>query len=250
MIRSSYHRAWCKIRPVSSTARAVPPPPPPLDPRAHRALGSASRVRLLEAIRAEGPLEAEQLAERVGLHLNTVRAHLNVLREAGLVGARSLPSAGPGRPRLAFAATDMFAGEGHPGAYRLLAGILTASLDEREDGRERATSAGHAAGRQLAKGPRPWSLGVMDRRSRVLALLDRLGFAPRPAGEVRLSGAQVIGLHRCPFSDLAEDGSSIVCAAHRGLIQGAFEELGGKPDLVRLIPFASPGLCTVHFDQS
>jgi predicted ArsR family transcriptional regulator len=144
----------------------------------------------------------------------------------------------------------MVADEGHPGAFRLLAGILTASLHEREDGRERATSAGRAAGRQLAKGPRPWSLGVTDRRSRVLALLDRLGFAPRPAGEVRLSGAQVIGLHRCPFSDLAEDGSSIVCAAHRGLIQGAFEELGGKPDLVRLIPFASPGLCTVHFDQS
>jgi len=38
--------------------------------------------------------------------------------------------------------------------------------------------------------------------------------------------------------------------AHRGLIQGAFEELGGSPGSVRLTPFASPGLCTVHFDQS
>lgn len=250
MTSSFYHRAWCKIKPVSSTGRVAPPIAPSLDPRAHRALGSASRVRLLEAIRAEGPLEAEQLAERVGLHLNTVRAHLNVLREAGLVGARTLPSAGPGRPRLAFAATDMLADEGHPGAYRLLAGILTASLQQRDDGPERATSAGRAAGRQLATRPHPSPLGVTDRRATVLALLDRFGFAPRPAGEVRPDGSQVIGLHRCPFSDLAEDGSSIVCAAHRGLIQGAFEELGGSPGSVRLIPFASPGLCTVHFDRS
>jgi len=228
----------------------VPPPPTQLDQRTHRALGSASRVRLLEALRAEGALEAEQLAERVGLHLNTVRAHLNVLREAGLVGARSLPSAGPGRPRLAFAATEMVADEGHPGAFRLLAGILTTSLQERDDGPERATSAGRAAGRQLAKRPYPRPLGGRDRRTRVLAILERLGFAPRASGEVRPDGAQVIGLHRCPFSDLAEDGSSIVCAAHRGLIQGAFEELGGNPGSVRLTPFASPGLCTVHFDQS
>ena len=161
----------------------VPPPPTQLDQRTHRALGSASRVRLLEAIRAEGPLEAEQLAERVGLHLNTVRAHLNVLREAGLVGIRSLPSAGPGRPRLAFAATDMVADEGHPGAFRLLAGILTASFQERHDGPERATSAGRAAGRQLAKRPYPQPLGVTDRRATVVALLDRFGFAPRPPGE-------------------------------------------------------------------
>jgi predicted ArsR family transcriptional regulator len=186
----------------------------------------------------------------VGLHLNTVRAHLNVLREAGLVGVRSLPSAGPGRPRLAFAATEMVVDEGRPGAFRLLAGILTASLQERHDGPERSTSAGRAAGRQLAERPHPRQLGVTDQRAGVFALLDRLGFAPRPAGEVWPDGAQVIGLHRCPFSDLAEDGSSIVCAAHRGLIEGAFEELGGSPGSVRLTPFASPGLCTVHFDQS
>ena len=155
MIRGYYHRTWCKIKPVSSTGRMVPPPPPQLDQRTHRALGSASRVRLLEALRAEGPLEAEKLAERVGLHLNTVRAHLNVLREAGLVGVRSLPSAGPGRPRLAFAATDLLADEGHPGAFRLLAGILTASLQERHDGPERATSAGRAAGQSARQGPAP-----------------------------------------------------------------------------------------------
>jgi predicted ArsR family transcriptional regulator len=235
---------------MSPRAKLVPPPLPPFDRRTHRALGSASRVRLLETLRAEGPLEVDQLVERVGLHLNTVRLHLDVLRKAGMVSAQTLPSNRPGRPRLVFAATGFVPDEGHPGAYRLLAGILTASLREREDGPDRATSAGRAAGRQLAEQFRPRALSITDRRTLVLSLLDRLGFAPRPAGEPAPDGSQVIGLHQCPFRDLVEDGSAIICAAHRGLIEGAFEGFGGSPDSVGLIPFASPGLCTVHFDLS
>ncbi len=234
---------------MSPRPKLVPPPLPPFDRRTHRALGSASRVRLLETLRAEGRLEADQLAERVGLHLNTVRRHLDVLREAGMVSAQTLPSNRPGRPRLVFAATGFVPDEGYPGAYRLLAGILTASLREREDGPDRATAAGRAAGWQLAEEPRPRPVGITDRRAGVLALLDRLGFAPRPVGEPAPGGSQVIGLHHCTFRDLVEEGSSIICAAHGGFIEGAFEALGGRPDSVSLIPLASPGLCTVHFDH-
>ncbi len=50
-------------------------------------------MRLLTALRVEGPLEIEQLAKRVRLHLTTVRAHLNVLLEAGLVKSRSVATA-------------------------------------------------------------------------------------------------------------------------------------------------------------
>ncbi len=234
---------------MSPRPKLVPPPLPPFDRRTHRALGSASRVRLLETLRAEGPLEIDRLAERVGLHLNTVRLHLDVLRNAGMVSAQTLPSNRPGRPRLVFAATGFVPDEGHPGAYRLLAGILTASLLEREDGPDSATSAGRAAGRHLAEEPRPRPAEIADRRTGVLAILDRLGFAPRPVDEPAPDGSQVIGLHHCPFRDLVEEGSSIICAAHRGLVEGAFEALGGSPDSISLIPLASPGLCTVHFDH-
>jgi len=235
---------------MSPRTKLVPPSLPPFDRRTHRALGGASRVRLLETLRAEGPLELDQLVEHVGLHLNTVRLHLDVLRKAGMVSAQTLPSNRPGRPRLAFAATSFVPDEGYPGAYRLLAGILTASLREREDGPERATSAGRTVGRQLAEELRPRALSKTDRHTLVVSLLDRLGFAPRPVAEPAPDGSQVIGLHQCPFRDLVEEGSAIICAAHRGLIEGAFEALGGRPDSVRLIPFASRGLCTVHLDVS
>jgi len=59
-------------------------------------------------------------------------------------------------------------------------------------------------------------------------------------------GSHVIELHQCPFRDLVEDSLSVVCAAHHGLIQGAYEGLGGDPQLASLIPFASPGVCTVQ----
>src|ERR1035437_472567 len=96
---------WCKIKPMAPRAGLVPPPPPPLDQRTYRVLSSASRVRLLEALQSEGPLEADQLAVHLGLHLNTVRSHLGVLLNARLVSAQTLPPTGPGRPRLAYAAT-------------------------------------------------------------------------------------------------------------------------------------------------
>jgi predicted ArsR family transcriptional regulator len=53
-------------------------------------------------------------------------------------------------------------------------------------------------------------------------------------------------LHQCPFRDLVADSLSVVCAAHHGLIQGAYSGLGGDPQLASLIPFAAPGVCSVH----
>jgi predicted ArsR family transcriptional regulator len=235
---------------MSSCASVTPPSPPPPDPRAHRALGGPSRVRLLQALRESGPLEAEELVRRSGLHLNTVRAHLGVLREAGLVVARALPSAGPGRPRLAFATTEMLPDEGRPGAYRMLAQILMASLLEREEGPELATSAGRAAGRGLVEGAGQRGVSAAERRARVFELLDALGFAPRLHGEASPSNHDVITLEHCPYRDLAATGSPIVCSAHRGLLQGAYEQLGGRSDAVRLIPFTAPGLCEVHLERS
>ena len=228
---------------MNTRAQPIAPSGPPLGRRAHRALGSPSRVLLLEAIRADGPLDAEQLVSRVGLHLNTVRAHLNVLRDAGLIDVRSLPVVGAGRPRLAFTATDLVADEVHPGAYRLLARILTSSLQGREDGRNEATVAGIPAGRRLvdeSKVP-----GTAERVIAMRALLDHLGFAPEPA-DVAADGSHAIELKQCPFRDLVAGSRSVVCAAHHGLLQGAYAGLGGDPKLVSLIPFAAPGICSVR----
>ena len=56
------------------------------DTARHRALSDATRLTLLGALeQSVGSLDAHVLAVRVGLHVNTVRWHLRILRDAGLV---------------------------------------------------------------------------------------------------------------------------------------------------------------------
>ena len=67
----------------------------------HRALAEPSRARILETLAAAGePLDAAKLAERVGLHPNTVRWHLGVLADAGFVTSSPEPPTRPGRPQV------------------------------------------------------------------------------------------------------------------------------------------------------
>jgi predicted ArsR family transcriptional regulator len=86
-----------------------------------RALGSRSRARVLAELRAaDGPLDAQELGHRLGLHPNTVRSHLDLLEDAGLVTSESAPPHGRGRPRIRFHAVEKAAAAGP----RLLADLL------------------------------------------------------------------------------------------------------------------------------
>jgi predicted ArsR family transcriptional regulator len=135
--------------------------------------------------------------------------------------------------------------DGRESADRLLARILTASLRE-GDAPERSRCAGRDAGRELVAGAGAGTGHRPDSRADLIALLDRLGFAPRPVGDGAVQGPEIVELHHCPFSDLAESNSSIVCSVHQGILEGALAELGGGTESVRLIPFVAPGLCAVH----
>jgi predicted ArsR family transcriptional regulator len=73
---------------------------------------------------------------------------------------------------------------------------------------------------------------------KVSVLMERLGFAPSSA-----VGGESLELHRCPFGQLAERHSSVVCGAHRGLMQGSLGERGAPLRATRLEPFVRPGMC-------
>ena len=66
----------------------------------HRALADASRHRITELLRRERrALDVREIAKAVDLHPNTVRDHLNVLVEAGLVRTHVEARERAGRPR-------------------------------------------------------------------------------------------------------------------------------------------------------
>jgi predicted ArsR family transcriptional regulator len=219
-----------------------------LETRVHRALSDPSRVRILEELRGAGePVDATQLAELVGLHANTIRSHLRLLAEAGLVTAATEERHRPGRPRLVFSVVPEGAEAGDPGGYRLLAEILASYLASGgESSADGAEAAGRAWGRYLVDRRPPYSSASVEEDIRaVLQLLDEFGFDPKV--EAAEHGHTVLMQH-CPFGEVAESYRRIVCSVHLGLIQGALAELGGHVEADELRPFVTPGICAAHLE--
>ncbi len=209
----------------------------------HQVLASSSRMAVLELLRSRAqPLGVGEVAQRVGLHQNTVRAHLDLLVDSGYAIRRTEPPRGPGRPRVVYESTAAPDGERN---YRLLAEMLAQHL--------LATS--ERPGEDAVKAGRSWA-GLTDRRQHrgegtaatpvseevaigtVVRMLGNIGFAP----ELSADGT-FINLHRCPFRELAESNPEVVCGAHLGMIQGALADLGASVSATRLLSFVQPDLC-------
>jgi predicted ArsR family transcriptional regulator len=201
----------------------------------HGALADAHRVRIVEELRtAEGGLYAAELADRIGLHANTVRWHLGILADAGLVGSSPAARARPGRPRILYSLEPEPAEHGTD-EHRLLATVLTGALAIGEEGAVRAEEAGEAWRRYLlARDPLERVRG--DGVEEVVELLDQQGFEPSAHDdEIRMA--------RCPFHALAESQPEVVCAVHKGLIAGALSSLGSDLEVEGLDVFVRPDLC-------
>jgi predicted ArsR family transcriptional regulator len=203
-------------------------------------------VRILEALQeAEAPLDARELGTRVGLHLNTVRSHLRVLTEAGLVSARPEQRTRPGRPRVLYQAAAEPHDERALLSYRLLAQILASYLGGSErDPSARAEEAGRVWGAHLVRKPAPFtSISNDETIEEVVRLHEQFGFAPELR---RAKSGQEIVLKRCPVRDVATTYQAVVCPVHLGLVRGALAELGTDVEADWLEPFAEPGACVGH----
>ena len=214
----------------------------------HRALSEASRVHILEALQsAKQPgLDARELGRAVGLHPNTVRSHLELLIQAGLVRARSLPSPRPGRPRMAYELVDRgaLASAANPG-YKLLAQILASYLaSSAADPAAAAEKSGRLWGRYLADKPEPFAqLSAEAAIQKIVDLFEGLGFMPEARAE---GGEKRILLHHCPFREAAVANPTVVCGVHLGLLRGALREMGAPLEATRLDPMVGPLLCIAH----
>jgi len=213
------------------------------DVRAHRVLASISRVAVLETLRASGgPLGVRELAERMSLHNNTVRKHLDLLVENGFATRLRDAVARRGRPRYVYAAApESSPAETQLSNYRLLASVFAAFLHDADDPQATAEEAGRRFGaRSLDLAGAAPSAAL----ERVVRMLDEIGFQPEPA-----AGGSEIRLRHCPFHELARDRQDVVCGIHLGLIRGALQQLGAPEEALRLVPFVTPTLCVVEIGR-
>lgn len=204
------------------------------------------RQDVLATVRASAsPLSILDIAERLGVHPNTVRFHLNVLLENGQVEEAQPESARPGRPALMFRAHSGMDPAG-PRNYQLLAGILADGFADEPDPAERAAEVGRAWGRRMVAPSKPTHPDRSQAIGRLMTVLDDLGFAPerKPDPDRRHPGR--IGLRHCPFLELASDRPQVICSVHLGLMQGTLAALDTPVTVERLTPYAEPDLCLVH----
>lgn len=212
--------------------------------RRHRALADPSRARILAELADAEALDARELAQQVGLHVNTVRVHLNALAEAGLVSTETQPPQGRGRPRVVYRATPA-AGDAGSRHYRLLAEILTVLVARfGPDAADQLEEIGAVWGQYLVDSPAPFA-AISDKEAveRLLTLLDQAGFQPEldTAGRVRR-----ILMRPCPFLELARAHQDVICPIHLGLMRGALAELGATTRATKLEPFVQPDLCVAR----
>jgi predicted ArsR family transcriptional regulator len=204
------------------------------------ALADPRRRRIVEELRGERDgLDVRALAERLRLHPNTIRWHLGVLADAGLVRSHPAEHGARGRPRILYTLGPEARRPGRE-EYRLLATVLAGAVAAASLGEQRAEEAGRAWGRYLVRRPVPLTQTTeTEAVAEVERVLDEQGFEPETQG-------REVHMRRCPFHDLAEQHPAVICAVHRGLISGALEELGTELEVGELDVFVEPDLCVAR----
>jgi len=184
---------------------------PPGDP-----LAQPTRARLFallgELVR---PASTVELAERLGLHPNGVRLHLERLEQAGLI-TRARERRPRGRPRDAWSVAPEArpAGEA-PRAYGDLGRWLARALRSPRTGPAGVEETGREIGRELA------SAGATEVQDALPAALAALGFQPDTCCEG--DGSMTVALRNCPYRDAVHESPDVVCALHRGITEGLLE---------------------------
>jgi predicted ArsR family transcriptional regulator len=182
-----------------------------------KALGDNTRYAIyLELARAPAPRSTAQVSQTLDLHPNTVRPHLERMREVGLLDVEVASGGGVGRPQHLYTIAPDAPSLGlEPPLFPRLASMLLAmAAAAGADGAE-AVEAGRSLGRDDSR-------RVGNDRPCIEALAAQLaefGFDP----EVALGETTTIGFAHCPFASLAEANPELVCGLHRGMVEGFVE---------------------------
>lgn len=204
-----------------------------------KTLGDNTRYAIyLEMARSPRPLATAEIAETLDLHPNTVRPHLERMRDLGLLDVTTAATGAVGRPQHRYAIADDAPSLGlEPPVFPLVTRILLEAAaaggldpnDLSDAGREQGAAAAAATA----------SLACADALERELA---SLGFDPARVDD----GDDVtIAFTHCPFRELAEAHPELVCSMHRGMVEG-FVDARGDGVVTHFHPLVDRTPCQVE----
>ena len=235
----------------------------PAHARTHgaEALTPARRVVLDVLGTTDGAATVAEVSAATGLHLNTVREHLEALVDQGLAARGRLEPQGRGRPASTYEYAPLadVLSPGHGLMTNAVIDYVAATFGAGEEVARHAYDAGRQWGREIVErglGGTKEGVGALDA---VVSLLDDAGFDPRvTTGSVPGSAAQTpeVRLLRCPVLTLARTHPELVCQAHQGMVDecltlGAGPLAGtagaaGEDVATRLEAFVQPGYCRIN----
>jgi predicted ArsR family transcriptional regulator len=200
------------------------------------AIADPVRLAIVRFLSERAPATPAEVAAGIGVHLNTVRAHLPELEAAGVLVSAERPVAGRGRRPIEYsvadgsviAATDFFG----------LAELLAAAVVRSDLGAAELHELGVEWGRFLAGRP-----GRRDAPAAARDALERLGFQAS-ADDERVS---TVG---CPCPLLAPDRPDVVCTLACGVVEGALGASGGGLRVARHDNDPRRRACAIHLAPS
>lgn len=186
-----------------------------------KALGDNTRYAIyLELARSSRPLATAEIAESLDLHPNTVRPHLERMREVGLLDQETDARGAVGRPQHRYSlAADAPSLGLEPPTFPVLSKMLLRLAGAARLGAEDAAEAGREQGEAYAVADQPESC-----LSGLVARLDSLGFDPAVVADEQTA---TVAFTHCPFRELAESDPDVVCGLHRGMVEGFVATTGG-----------------------
>jgi predicted ArsR family transcriptional regulator len=187
-----------------------------------KALGDNTRYAIyLELARSPLPLATSEVADALGLHVNTVRPHLERMRDVGLLVVDTETRGTVGRPQHRWSLSADAPSLGlEPSPWPTLARTLLDAAASGGLAPEDLAAAGRRQGRADAA---QWPEGT-DCLDGLVLEQARLGFDPATVEEPERA---TVAFAHCPFRDLADDQPQLVCALHGGLVEGFVDAWDG-----------------------
>jgi predicted ArsR family transcriptional regulator len=192
-------------------------------------LAQPTRARHFAAIRdLDGEATTEQLAGELGLHVNGVRRHLDLMQGAGLL-QRGRRRHGRGRPRDVWSIAPGAAGADRPDEeYADVARWLARAISSAPAALRKVEETGREVGRELAHD------GEASLPEEIERAFVALGF--QPAVRTAEDGTVTCELTNCPYRASVRENPDAVCRLHRGITEGLLEQLAPGSRLTRFEP--------------
>ena len=186
-----------------------------------KALGDNTRYAIyLELARSPRPLATAEIADSLDLHPNTVRPHLERMREVGLLDQETDARGAVGRPQHRYSvAADAPSLGLEPPTFPVLSKMLLRLAGAARLGAEDAAEAGREQGEAYAAAD-----AAGECLPGLVARLDSLGFDPAVVADEQ---SATVAFTHCPFRELAESDPDVVCGLHRGMVEGFVNATGG-----------------------